>query len=72
MDLTVSLYWGLKCLTHNPGVLGSSRTEFSRIFAGGSLGKTLQSSSLVLEKPRKDKNNVSCRRDMTEILLKAA
>ena len=37
-----------------------------------SLGKTLQSPSLVLVKPRKDMNKVSCRRDMTEILLKAA
>ena len=36
-----------------------------------SLGKTLQSPSLVLVKPRKDMNNVSCRRDITEILLKA-
>ena len=27
--------------------------------------------SLVLVKPRKDMNNVSCRCDMTEILLKA-
>ena len=32
----------------------------------------LQSPSLVLVKPRKDMNNVSCRRDMTEIVLKAA
>ena len=37
-----------------------------------SLGKTLQSPSLILVKARKDMNNVSCRRDMTEILLKAA
>ena len=29
------------------------------------------SSSLVLVKPRKDMNNVSCRCDITEILLKA-
>ena len=32
----------------------------------------LQSPSLVLVKPKKDMNNVSCRRDMTEIVLKAA
>ena len=37
-----------------------------------SLGKTFHSPSLLLDKPRKDMNNVSCRRDMTEILLKAA
>ena len=34
--------------------------------------KTLQSPSLVLVKTRKEMNNVSCRRDMSEILLKAA
>ena len=39
---------------------------------GVSLGKTLQSPSLVLVKSRKDMNNLSCRRDVTEILLKAA
>ena len=32
----------------------------------------LQSPSLVLVKPRKDMNNLSCRCDMTEKLLKAA
>ena len=37
-----------------------------------SLGQTLQSPSLVLVTSRKDTNNVSCRRDMTKILLKAA
>ena len=62
----------VKCLTRNPGVLGSSRTRSYGFFVGVSLGKTLQSPSLVLMKPRKDVNNVSCRRDMTEILLKAA
>ena len=62
----------VKCLTRNPGVLGPNRTRFSGCFVGVSLGKTLQSPSLVLVKPRKDMNNVSCRRDMTEILLKAA
>ena len=41
-------------------------------FVGVSLGKTLQSPSLVLVKPQKDINNVICRRYMTEILLKAA
>ena len=57
------------CLTRYPGVVGSSRTGF---FVGVFLGKTLQSPSFVLMKPRKGINNVSCRRDMTEILLKAA
>ena len=41
-------------------------------FVGVSLGKTLQNPSLVLVKLRKDINNVSCRHDMTEILLQAA
>ena len=35
-------------------------------------GKTLQRPSLVLVKPRKDMDNVSYRRDITEILLKEA
>ena len=62
----------VKCLTHNPGILGSSHTGSSGFFMGVSLSKTLQSPSLVLVKPRKDINNVSCRRDMTEILFKVA
>ena len=41
-------------------------------FVGVSFGKTLQRPSVVLVKPRKDMNNANCRRDMTEILLKAA
>ena len=41
-------------------------------FMGLSLGKTLQRSSLVPVKPRGDMNNVSCRRETTEIMLKAA
>ena len=61
----------LKCLTRNAGVLGSSHTGSSGLFVGLSLGKTLQSPNLVMVKPRKDMNNVSCRHDMTEILLKA-
>ena len=62
----------VKCLTRNQGVQGSSRTGSSEFFVGVSLGKILQSPSLVLVKPRKDMNNVNCRRDMTEILLKVA
>ena len=39
----------VKCLIHNSGVLDSSRTGSSEFFVGVSLGKTLQSTSLVLE-----------------------
>ena len=60
----------VNCLTLTPGVLGWSRTGSSGFFVGVALGKTLQSPSLVLVKPRKDMNDVSCRHDMTEILLK--
>ena len=56
----------VKCSTRNPGVLLLS------FFVDVSLGKKLQSPSLVLVKPRKDSNNVSCHCDMTEILLIAA
>ena len=60
----------VKCLTRNPGVPGSGCSEFSgSFFVGVSLGKTLQSSSPVLVKPRKDMNSVSCRRDMTGLLF---
>ena len=62
----------IKCSIHNSGVLSLSRTGSCGFFVGVSLGKTLQSSSLVLGKPRKDMNNMSCHHDMTEILLKAA
>ena len=61
----------LTCLTCTPGVL-DLRTGSSRFFVGMSWGKTLQSPCLVLVKPKKDTNNLSCRHDMTEILLKAA
>ena len=62
----------VKCLTRNPGILGSSCTGSSGFFCGSVLGQDTSESSLVLVNPRKDMNNVSCRRDMTEILLKAA
>ena len=39
---------------------------------GSVLGQDTSEPSLVLVKPRKDMNNVKCRCDMTEILLKAA
>ena len=63
----------VKCLTCNPGVLGSSRTGSSGFFFRGSvLGQDTSESSLVMVKPRRDMNYVSCHRDMTEILLKMA
>ena len=62
----------VKCLTRNSGVLGSSPTRSSEFFVGVSLGKTLQRPSLVVAKPRKEMNNMSCHRDMTEVLFKAA
>ena len=62
----------VKCLTRNPGVLGLSRTGSSGFFHGSVLGQETSEPSLVLVKPRKDMNNVSCRCDMTEILLKVA
>ena len=46
------------CLIRNPGVLDSSCMGCSEFFVGVSLGKTLQSPSIVLVKPRKDMNNV--------------
>ena len=60
------------CLTRNQGVLGSSRTGSSGFFRGSVLGQDTSEPILVLVKPRKNMNNVICRRDMTEILLKAA
>ena len=61
-----------KCLTRNPGVLGLSRIGSPGFFLGSVLGQDTSEASLVLVKPRKDMNSVSCRRDMTEILLKVA
>ena len=48
----------VKCLTRNLGVLDSSRSGSYGIFMGVSLGKTLQSSSIILVKLREDMNNV--------------
>ena len=62
----------VKCLTRNPEVRGSSRTGSSGFFRGSVLGQDASEPSLVLVKPRKDMNIVSCRSDKTEILLKAA
>ena len=43
----------VKCLTRNPGVLGSSLTESSGFFRGSVLGQDTSEPSLVLVKPRK-------------------
>ena len=56
----------VECFTCNPGALGSSCTGSCVFFMGVSLG------SLLLVKPKKDMDNGSCGRAMTEILLKAA
>ena len=69
----------VKCLTRNLGGGGGGGLLFPVfeqhwiiwVFLGVSLGKTLQSPSLELVKPRKDMNSVRCRLDMIEIKLKA-
>ena len=43
----------VRCLTRNPGVLGSSRTRSSGFFRGSVLGQDTSEPSLVLVKPRK-------------------
>ena len=43
----------VKCLTRNPGVLGSSLTGSSGFFRGRVLGQDTSEPSLVLVKPRK-------------------
>ena len=63
----------LKCLTRYPGELDSTRTGFSRFFRQSVHGERhFKAHSLILVKAGKNMNNVSFRRDMTEILLKAA
>ena len=65
-----------KSWTHNQGVLSLSHIGSSYVFlfffVEVSLGKIPQSPSLVLVKPRKDMNIVSCLCYMTEMPLKAA
>ena len=57
----------VECVTSNPGALGSSITGSSGFFSWESVfGQD------TLVKPRKDVNIMSCRCDMTEILLNAA
>ena len=43
----------VRCLTRNPGVLGSSLTTSSGFFRGSVLGQDTSEPSLVLVKPRK-------------------
>ena len=43
----------VRCLTRNPGVLGSSLTRSSGFFRGSVLGQDTSEPSLVLVKPRK-------------------
>ena len=62
----------VKCLARNPGVLGSSRTGSSGFFRGSVLGQDTSEPQPSTGETQEDMNNVSCRRDMTEILLKAA
>ena len=59
-------------VTHNPGVLGSSHTGSSGFFHGSVLGQDTSEPQPSTGETHEDVNNVSCRRDMTEILLKAA
>ena len=62
----------MKCLTRNPGVLGSSLTGSSWFFRGSVLGQDTSEPSPSTGEIQESMNNVNCRRDMTEILLKAA
>ena len=60
----------VKCLTRNPGVLDSSRAGSPGFFRGSVLGQDTSEPQPSTGETQED--NVSCRRDMTEILLKAA
>ena len=62
----------VKCLTRNPGVMGSSHTRSSGFFRASVLGQdTLEPQPSTVE-TQKRLNNVSCHCDMTGILLKMA
>ena len=61
----------VKCLPHNPGVLGSSHTGSSEFFHGSVLGQDTSEPQPTTGETQEDMINVSCHRDMTEILLKA-
>ena len=60
----------VKCSTRNPGVLGSSHTGSSGFFPGSVLGQDTSEPQPSTGETQEDVNNVNCRRDMTEILLK--
>ena len=62
----------VKSLTHNPGVLGSSRTGSSGFFHGRVLGQDTSEPQPSTGETQEDMNHVSCRCDITEILLKVA
>ena len=62
----------VKRFTRNPGVLDSSRTRSSWFFSWECPWARHFRAKPTTSKTRKDMNNVSCRRDMTEMLLKAA
>ena len=62
----------VECLSRNPGVLGSSLTGSSGFFRGSVLGQATSEAQPSTGETQQDVNNVNCRRDMTEILLKAA
>ena len=61
----------LKWLTRNPGVLGSSHTGSSGFFRGSVIGQDTSEPQPSTVETQEDMINVSCPRDMTEILLKA-
>ena len=68
-------YWPrgpVKCFTRNPGVLGSSHTGSSGFFCENILGQDTPEPQPSTDEIQESKNNVSCCRDMTEILLKTA
>ena len=60
----------VKCLNHNPVVLGPSLTASSGFFQGNVLGQdTLEPQPITGE--TQETHNVSCCRDMTQLFLKA-
>ena len=62
----------VECLTRNPGVLSLSRTGSSVFFSWECPWARHFRALPSTGETQKSMNNVSCRRDMTEILLKAA
>ena len=76
LPLVCGIFIFLNVIMTNWVPRGSSWVRAARdplgFFRGSILGQDTSEPSLVLVKPRKTMNNVNCRRDMTEILLKAA